>query len=302
VKLAKIESAEYTIYSSNRDEAHPLSATRRPSATVEVIVSTFNSSKTVVKALNSILSQDLERNMLCIFVHDDGSTDSTVQDVLEVLSSAPVSFYIMAKRQNTFESTRFAYFFKAIYESESEYLAFLDGDDYWTDNEKLTKQLSLLSQNPRASLVHSRFFVTNDKNDEVTLQPGVNTPDSDLTSTSLLWNENYIGTLTVLLRRSSVARIIAPQFASEMIVGDYPVWLSACSQEGHVLFLADVTANYVIHGANYWASGSRVSKLIRTRRVDYQIANLFKQRVGFSVSVRVLRWAFRLAERLRNQV
>ena len=41
---------------------------------------------------------------------------------------------------------------KAIETSEAKYIAFLDGDDYWTSPFKLQKQVDLLDNNPELSM------------------------------------------------------------------------------------------------------------------------------------------------------
>lgn len=290
-----IERENYQVFTTEGTSAGFDPNHCRPASKVEVIVSAFNSAGTIRRALDSILMQDIDSDSLCIFLHDDGSTDSTVADALDILDAAGIRAIILAKRSNNFSSERFSYFFKAVYESNSEFLAFLDADDYWTDTGKLRKQIDMLGRNSVAALVHTRFLVRNDVQGKERVQPAPHSPTEDLQSTRLLWRENYIGTLTVMIRKSSLTKEIYPEQARKMLVGDYPIWLSACQDEGQILFVEEVTATYSVHGGNYWANGSPISRLLRTRSVDKQIESVLGKPVGFSIPTRVFRWARRFA-------
>lgn len=46
---------------------------------------------------------------------------------------------------------------------EEEYIAFCNGDDYWTDPNKLEYQLEKLLSNPRAGIVHTSFMILNEE-------------------------------------------------------------------------------------------------------------------------------------------
>ncbi len=111
---------------------------------VSVIIPTYNSANYLPEAIESVLAQtykDFE-----IIVIDDGSTDNTkdvVAPYLDRIIFSEVPNGGPARARN-----------RAIRESSSEYVAFLDADDIWYPD-KLERQLTVFSENQHYSLVHS---------------------------------------------------------------------------------------------------------------------------------------------------
>lgn len=122
---------------------------------VSIVITTFNRSKLLARALDSALKQTF--NDLEVIVIDDGSTDNT---------RAMVEIY--AK-----EDPRIKYFFQenkgvvgaknaGIKESHGDYIAFLDSDDIWMP-EKLAKQVATLKADKDIGLVYSNArIITNE--------------------------------------------------------------------------------------------------------------------------------------------
>lgn len=113
---------------------------------VSVMLITYNHERYVAQALKSILSQ--KRNFkIEINVIDDASTDRTQEIVRAYQKKHPglINCYFnkvnvghVATQLNTFRG------FKTL---RGEYFALLEGDDYWTDNNKLAKQVAFLDEN-----------------------------------------------------------------------------------------------------------------------------------------------------------
>lgn len=113
---------------------------------VSVMLVTYNHERYVGQALKSILSQ--KRNFkIEINVIDDASTDRTQEIVRAYQRKHPrlINCYFnkvnvghMATQLNTFRG------FKTL---RGEYFALLEGDDYWTDKDKLAKQVAFLDEN-----------------------------------------------------------------------------------------------------------------------------------------------------------
>jgi glycosyltransferase involved in cell wall biosynthesis len=105
---------------------------------VSVIIPTFNRSKKVVRAIESVLNQSIKD--FEIIVVDDGSTDNTNQALARYMSTIkyirqPVNRGVSAARNIGIKS------------STAPWIAFLDSDDYWL-NEKLSVQMEFVDSNP----------------------------------------------------------------------------------------------------------------------------------------------------------
>src|SRR5215203_2614836 len=101
---------------------------------VSAVVPAYNASRTVVEAVNSVLTQtvrDLE-----VIVVDDGSRDDTA-DVVRSIDDPRVS--LITKQNEGASSARNA----GIRAARGRYVAFLDADDLWLRS-KLERQLDVL--------------------------------------------------------------------------------------------------------------------------------------------------------------
>jgi len=117
---------------------------------VSVIIPTYNSSTTLLQALESVLNQtykDLE-----VIVVDDGSTDDT-RKTLELYINEKKITYLYQENQGCGVARNYG---ASI--AKGEYLAFLDSDDYW-HVEKLQKQIDEFAKNPSAVMCYTESYV-----------------------------------------------------------------------------------------------------------------------------------------------
>ena len=104
---------------------------------ISVVIPAFNVGKFIARTLDSVLAQTRAADE--IIVVDDGSTDNTAEVVRSY--GTKVNFI---QQDNAGASTARNTGIKA---AQSEWVAFLDGDDEWLP-EKLEVQLSLPERNP----------------------------------------------------------------------------------------------------------------------------------------------------------
>jgi glycosyltransferase involved in cell wall biosynthesis len=109
-------------------------------ARINIILPTFNRTAKVIRAIASVLYQnftDFE-----IIVVDDGSTDHTYQALLPFLNQIRYLSHSSNRGVSAARNT-------GIRASDSEYIAFLDSDDYWFP-QKLEKQYDFFLSSPTA--------------------------------------------------------------------------------------------------------------------------------------------------------
>ena len=142
---------------------------------LSVIFITYNHKDYVEKALRSVLEQETDFPFEVV-VGDDCSTDGT-QDILkriakeyperEALRPSDRQVRLFLREENTggrptlnvYETTK---------RCTCEYLAYLEGDDYWTDTHKLQKQVSFLEEHDEYIAVTHRLVMVDAKNEEIT--------------------------------------------------------------------------------------------------------------------------------------
>ncbi|MBW7675612.1 glycosyltransferase [Chryseobacterium chendengshani] len=117
---------------------------------VSVIVLTYNQEKFIEKNLTGIFMQKVNFPVELI-ISDDCSTDQTALIINELIKNKPAHIEIKFKsHQKNLGST--PNFFNALQEATGKYIAFCEGDDYWTDENKLQIQYDFLEENKDYSM------------------------------------------------------------------------------------------------------------------------------------------------------
>ncbi|MBR5376693.1 MAG: glycosyltransferase [Lachnospiraceae bacterium] len=113
---------------------------------IDVILSAYQHEDYLRQTLDSILSQKT-RYPFRIIAGDDCSPDGTGDIILEYQRAHPDVITSVIWKKNSFSmGMRNAY--ELVKMSDAKYLATVEGDDYWTDNRKLEKQVDFLEDNP----------------------------------------------------------------------------------------------------------------------------------------------------------
>jgi glycosyltransferase involved in cell wall biosynthesis len=110
---------------------------------VSVALVVYNHEKYLRQAIESILMQEVNF-IYDIVVGEDNSTDNSRDILLEYKNKHPNKFILIFQDENV-GGTKNIYniFMKA----RGEYIAILEGDDYWLDRNKLQKQVDYLENN-----------------------------------------------------------------------------------------------------------------------------------------------------------
>lgn len=117
---------------------------------VSIIVLAYNHQDFIGKNLESIFLQDFEGNIELI-ICNDASTDNTDEKIRQKIADAPANFKVKYfNHPKNLGATPNFYF--ALKQATGEFLAFCEGDDYWTDAAKLSVQLKLMYGNPDCAL------------------------------------------------------------------------------------------------------------------------------------------------------
>ena len=119
---------------------------------VSVVVPCHNEAKYIEQCIKSIIEQSDYSSISEIFVVDDGSTDESPQ----ILKQLKLKFNKL-KIITTDGVGQSAARNIAIKLSKSEFIAFLDADDYW-DKNKLKNQLKAFDSDPSIGLVYGDYW------------------------------------------------------------------------------------------------------------------------------------------------
>jgi len=182
---------------------------------ISVVIPVYNQARFIRRAVESVWAQNVPD--VEILIVDDGSTDET-QDVLQDFIDSKA---IRCFRQEN--SGPAAARNRAIRESRGEWIAFLDGDDYWLPG-KLAAQLRALEETSH-EFAYCGTVLRDDNDRIVQTTPAV--PEA-CPLAALVWG-NFISTPTVIVSRSLLDK--TGLFDEALRVGeDWDLWLRLATQ------------------------------------------------------------------------
>ncbi len=218
---------------------------------ISVVLATKNGSKYIIRALDSVLKQvdvDLE-----IIVVSDGSTDETVAIVRDYMAEhGMVPFRLIELSQNIGPGLARNLAIlggeaegKTYPECSGEYVAIIDDDDMWLNEQKLKNQLALLESDRGLALVGSQKteFIREDGTHIYWLN---NETDPEAIRISMLL-QNPVVSSSVLFRKDIFKNLGG--YKKMHLAEDYDLWLRI-GQIGKISNAADAEVKYTIRAGS----------------------------------------------------
>lgn len=129
---------------------------------LSVFMITYNHEKFIRRSLESVMVQKVNFKFEVI-IGEDNSTDNTRSIIKEFEAKYPGIIKPIYHEVNV-GGVRNAYEF-CFPQLTGKYIACLEGDDYWTDPNKLQKQVDFLENNPDYSFCYHSINAVNDKDE-----------------------------------------------------------------------------------------------------------------------------------------
>ncbi len=230
---------------------------------VSVVTITYNQEKYIEQAITSVWQQQTSFPIQYV-VADDCSTDGA-KSILQRLEKAGGERFQLRLRESNVGVMRNL---RDAYNSVSgEYIALLEGDDYWTDPLKLQRQVELMDARPECSLSFHPVAYVDDSGKPLGQQhPPVVKPEWNLED--ILYN-NPIQTCSVLIRRSMLPQV--PDFILRLKLADWPLCILA-AHRGTVLCIDQVMADYRVHSQGVWTGAATPRKQAAVARMYLELA------------------------------
>lgn len=186
---------------------------------ISVVIPMYNSTKTIVKALNSIKNQSYKCDYQIIVVND-GSTDNSYTVVNYYLQQNTNLNIKLVDQVNSGVSKARNVGLKL---ADGEFVAFLDSDDEWLFD-KIEKQILTFEKNPDIDVL-----ATNRNNEYYNTFLGYKFNNVTKISSRLLLLKNFLSPPTVMMRNSVVSEVgffdESQKYAEE---GNY--WIRVCDK------------------------------------------------------------------------
>jgi glycosyltransferase involved in cell wall biosynthesis len=240
----------------------------------EVIVSisciSYNQAPYIRQCLDGFLMQKTNFAFE-VLVHDDCSTDGTDKIIAEYALKYPEIIKPIYEVENQYQNGK--PMGSAVWNfprSRGKYLAICEGDDYWTDSNKLQMEVDYLESHPECGMVYTESQVLmNDTGDIYTNQ------SCQQNFVDILTNEDRIVTLTTCFRKQLFNDYVNNiDVDSNWKMGDLPMWLYF-SYKSKLKLLPCVTGVY-----RFLSESASHSKLI-SKKISFSL-NSFHIREYFA--------------------
>jgi glycosyltransferase involved in cell wall biosynthesis len=206
---------------------------------VSVAMITYNHGPFVAQAIESILMQETTFDYEVV-IGEDCSTDHTRDIVIDFKNRFPDKITLLLNETNLGMEENFA---KTLRACKGEYIAILEGDDYWTSAQKLQKQVSFLESHPEcATCFHNvRMF-----HEDGSREPWIHCPDSQKEMSSLedILTGHWIATCSTMYRRAIVN--VLPEWFRGLMIIDWPLHILS-AQQGKIGYINEIMASYRLH-------------------------------------------------------
>lgn len=221
---------------------------------VSICCLAYNQEKFIRQTLDGFIMQKTNFPFE-VLIHDDASTDTTADIIREYETKYPDIIKPIYQTQNQYAIGKSGEKYFNLPRVQGEYVAMCEGDDFWTDKNKLQIQADFLDKNPDFSLCfHPVKIFYEDNSVPDSIFPDFENEFNDVKELNLisLLRKNYIQTNSVMYRwRLNSQEKIDNLYPDAIIPSDLFVHLLH-AQVGKIGFINKVMASYRRHSGGFW--------------------------------------------------
>ena len=217
---------------------------------ISVVVCTYNQEQTIGRTLDAILRQQCHVPYE-IVIGEDCSTDGTRTICQQYAQRHPDKIRLICNEQN---KGLIDNYFDCLLTCQGEYIADCAGDDFWTDAQKLEKEVCVMERHPEVTMVITNWQYYNERTQDTTPSQQRHhkpvTPGRELLKDIITQYNMSVFHLCTALYRNEVFRQ-AYEEDTALFRGK-----SRCSEDmqiaftmalhGDIAYLPDITLNYSI--------------------------------------------------------
>lgn len=191
---------------------------------VAIECTAYNHEPYIRECLEGIVMQKTSFPFVAI-VHDDASTDKTADIIKEYANKYPNIIKPILQKENQYSKPGKPIrkiLDKALEETGSNYIAWCEGDDYWTDPLKLQKQFDFMETHPEYSLYFHNASYYNQQEGKITGSFNRYPEDTTVpTETMIIQGGGFCPSCSLFYRAELMKDY--PGFAKNYHIGDLPL-------------------------------------------------------------------------------
>jgi glycosyltransferase involved in cell wall biosynthesis/SAM-dependent methyltransferase len=242
---------------------------------VSITCLSYNHEKYIAQAIESFLMQKTSFSFE-IIIHDDASTDDSQRIIKEYEKKYPEIIKTICQTDNQYSKGIKPWAKYVVPICQGQYIAFCEGDDYWTDPYKLQKQVDFLqSHEDYSECYHNTLIEYEEPGRKSHLACPPNQPE--IYSIEDLLNQNLIQTSSIVFRVENLPAYLT--VLSPGLLGDWLLHI-VNSFYGKIGYINETMSVYRKHSNGVWSSLTEEEK-IKTKIKFYEnLEKIFPERLS----------------------
>lgn len=244
-------------------------------AKISVVTITYGHENYIIQTLDGVLMQNYPGEIEFI-ISNDNSPDSTNAIIEDYFAEKNIPKNFTIKYTNhKINKGMMPNFIWALQQATGSYIALCEGDDYWIDASKISKQISFFENNPSCIFVFTRAkTLSNDgawgsyyrhnefKNGIINKKIFLLNIGGDFCTSSVIFDKRMIDPF--------------PPYILNCNVGDFPLGLSAVSK-GEIGYCEDNTTVYRLNSVGSWSAKQKEDDLLHKFNNIYKTMSEFDE-------------------------
>lgn len=221
---------------------------------LDIILITYNQEQYISQAIESILLQRVNDDVqVRVIVADDCSIDDTLDIIKSYESKSPFPFLFLENNQNLGISKNYQ---RAFATCDGDYIAILEGDDYWSSPDHLEQHIRFLDAHHECSMSMNNITYMKQESSKIFAPFWNYTDDVYYVDTKKQIVEgNQLGNLSACVFRNACIQAL-PQSLYDIPIADWMLGVML-SQQGLLAILKESTSVYRTNENSQWASLSK---------------------------------------------
>ncbi|MGP8217176.1 MAG: glycosyltransferase [Bacteroidia bacterium] len=226
---------------------------------VSVCMITYNHESYIAQAIEGVINQKMNFNYK-LFIGEDCSNDNTRSICISYKNKYPDKIeLIFTTKNDVYQNVK--NIFDACFNSGAKYIAICEGDDYWTDPNKLQKQVDFLEAHTDYAFCYHHVQTIHEANfNNKKLEMKRDQPETS--------------TIAELLRLNIWAHINSVVFRNQPILKNLPTWysnspssdwalLALVTGDKKIKYFSETMSVYRQHATGMWSSQTEIQNIKR---------------------------------------
>ena len=214
------------------------------SSKVSVLIVTYNHEAFIAQAIESVLMQEVDFDYEVV-IAEDCSTDNTREIVIGYQERYPDKIRLILSERNL-GNYGGAISARALPTCRGQYIALLEGDDYWTDPHKLQKQVDFLDSHPDFSICSHNVYIEYEGQSKPMVEWLGSEHKEVMTIEDLLGDGTGGATCSLVFRNGVFGEL--PDWFSQIAGGDTALQI-LCASKGKMRYFREVMGVYRKHSS-----------------------------------------------------